>query len=203
MKSHPLNLLALALCLTFGGAAQAQTMSKQEYKTASEKISADYKAGKLPCDSLAGNAKDICMAEVKGTEKTAKAELDANYKPSAKSHRNARDAKADAAYAVAKLRCNDQAGNAKDVCVKEAKSVEAASKADSKLQQKTFEAKTDARKTTTEAVNKANEKVSEARTEAATDKADAQFKVEKEKCDVLAGAAKDNCLMQAKTRFGK
>ena len=203
MKSHPLNLLALALCLTFGVAAQAQTMSKEEYKMAGEKISADYKAGKIPCASLAGNAKDICMAEVKGTEKTAKAELDANYKPSAKAHRNARDAKADAVYAVAKLRCKDQAGNAKDVCIKEAKSVEAASKADSKLQQKTYDAKADAKKTSNEAVNKANEKVSEARSEAAADKTDAKYKVAKEKCDALSGVAKDNCLSDAKLSFGK
>jgi len=203
MKSHPLNLLALALCLTFGVAAQAQTMSKEEYKMAGEKISADYKAGKIPCASLAGNAKDICMAEVKGTEKTAKAELDANYKPSAKAHRNARDAKADAVYTVAKLRCKDQAGNAKDVCVKEAKAVEAASKADSKLQQKTYDAKADAKKTSSEAVNKANEKVSEARSEAAADKTDAKYKVAKEKCDALSGVAKDNCLSDAKLSFGK
>ena len=203
MKSHPLNLLALALCLTFGVAAQAQTMSKEEYKMAGEKISADYKAGKIPCASLAGNAKDICMAEVKGTEKTAKAELDANYKPSAKAHRNARDAKADAVYTVAKLRCKDHAGNAKDVCIKEAKSVEAASKADSKLQQKTYDAKADAKKTSNEAVNKANEKVSEARSEAAADKTDAKYKVAKEKCDALSGVAKDNCLSDAKLSFGK
>ena len=203
MKSHSLNLLALTLCLTFGVAAQAQTMSKQDYKMAGEKITADYKAAKIPCASLVGNAKDICMAEAKGTEKTAMAELDANYKPSAKAHRNARDAKADAVYAVAKLRCNEQTGNAKDVCVKEAKSAEAASKADSKLQQKTYDAKADAKKTTKEAVTKANEKVNEARSEATTDKTDAKYKVAKEKCDALSGAAKDNCLTEAKTRFGK
>ncbi len=203
MKTHSLNLLAVALCLTLGATAQAQTLTKQDYKMAGDKIAADYKAAKIPCGSLAGNAKDICMAEAKGTEKTAMAELDANYKPSAKSHRNARDAKADAVYAVAKLRCKDQTGNAKDVCVKEAKAAEATSKADSKLQQKTYDAKADAKNTTNDAVNKANEKVSEARSEAAADKTDAKYKVAKEKCDALSGAAKDNCLSDAKLRFGK
>ena len=33
-------------------------------------------------------------------------------------------AKAESAYAVAKERCDDKSGNAKDVCVKEAKAVE-------------------------------------------------------------------------------
>ena len=41
-------------------------------------------------------------------------------------------AKAEAEYAVAKERCDDQAGNAKDVCVKEAKSAQTAAKANAR-----------------------------------------------------------------------
>ena len=36
-----------------------------------------------------------------------------------------------------------------------------------------------------------------------SDKTDAQYAVAKEKCDTFAGAAKDNCLMQARAQFGK
>lgn len=203
MKSHTLNLLALTLCIGFGATAQAETMSKADYKIAGEKIAADYKTAKTPCDSLSGNTKDICFAEAKGNHKIALADLEVAYQPSAKAQRNARDAKADATYAVAKLQCKEQAGNAKDVCIKEAKSVEVAAKADAKLQLKTSEANAAAMKTTTKAVGKANEKVGDARSEAAEDKTDAQYKVDKEKCDVMAGVAKDNCLIQAKSRFGK
>jgi hypothetical protein len=204
MKSLTLSHIALALSLTFGAvAAHAQTMSKAEHKNAKEKIEADYKAAQVPCASLSANPKKICMVEAKGNEKTALANLDASNKPSAKSQREARDTQAEAAYDLAKQKCQDLAGNAKDVCIKEAKSAEAAAKADSKLQLKTTDANADARKTTQQATSKASEKVQDARVEAATDKTDAQYKVEKEKCDTFAGAAKDNCLTQAKVRFGK
>lgn len=190
MKSHTLNYAAIALCLTFGVAAHAQTMTKVELKDAKAKIEADYKAALVPCASLSGNAKKICTVEAKGNEKIALANLEAANKPSAKSQRDASDTKADAAYALAKQKCDDVAGNTKDVCIKEAKSVEATAKAD-------------ARKTTAQATSKASEKVTDARNDAAIEKTDAQYKVEKEKCDVLAGPAKDSCLTQAKTRFGK
>jgi hypothetical protein len=75
------------------------------------------------------NAKDICMAEAKGREKVAIADLDVTYKPSAKARYEARVARADAQYAVAKEKCDDLAGNAKDVCRKEADSVHTAGKA--------------------------------------------------------------------------
>jgi hypothetical protein len=203
MKSHTLNYAALALCLTFGVAAHAQTMSKAEYKNAHEKIEAEYKAALVPCDSLAGNAKKICVTEAKGNEKVAFANLDASNKPSPESRRDASDAKANAAYDLAHQKCQDQNGNAKDVCIKEAKAAQVAAKADAKAQLKTTEANADARKTINQAATKASEKTSDARNEAAVDKTDAQYKVEKEKCDAMAGAAKDNCLTQAKMHFGK
>lgn len=203
MKSHRLNYIALALCLTFGLAAQAQTMSKTEFKNAHEKIEADYKAAKIPCDSLSGNAKKICTVEAKGNEKTLLAEIDARNKPSADADRKVRDTKASAAYDLAKQKCQDLAGNPKDVCIKEAKAAETAAKADAKLQLKTTDANADARKETTKAATVAKEKVGEARNEAAADKVNAQYKVELERCDALAGPAKTACVEQAKTRAGK
>lgn len=203
MKSPTLTHIALALCMTFGIAAHAQTMSKSEFKMAKEKIENDYKAAQVPCASLSGNPKKICTVEAKGSEKVALANLDASNKPSAKSQREARDTQAEAVYALAKQKCQDLAGNAKDVCIKQAKSAETTAKADAKLQLKTSEANADARSTTQQAANKASDKVQDARSEATTDKADAQYKVEKEKCDTFAGAAKDNCITQAKVRFAK
>jgi hypothetical protein len=203
MKSHTLSHIAFALSLTFGVAAQAQTMSKAEYKSAKEKIEADYKAAQVPCASLSANPKKICTVEAKGNERIALANLDASNKPSAKSQREVRDVQANAVYDLAKQKCQDLAGNAKDICIKEAKSAETSAKAEAKLQLKTSEAKADAKNTTQQANNKANEKVQDARSEAITDKSDAQYKVEKEKCDTFSGAAKDTCLTQAKVRFAK
>ncbi len=203
MKLHTLNHIALALGLSFGVSAFAETMSKAELKDAKTKIEANYKAALVPCDSLAGNPKKICKVEAKGNKNTAQANLDASNNPTAKNQRQASDAKAEAAYDLAHQKCQEQTSNAKDVCIKEAKAVEVAAKADAKALMKTADANKDANKTITKAVGKADEKVVDARQDAASDKTDAQYKVEKEKCDALAGAAKDNCMTQAKMHFGK
>jgi hypothetical protein len=90
-------------------------------------------------------------------------------------------ARADAAYEVAEEKCDDLAGNPKDVCVKDAK----------------------AARTRTLADAKAARQSSEARGEAADDKREAAYKAEAERCDALAGDAKSGCIAAAKARFGK
>lgn len=112
---------ALGMALTFVLASQAQAMTREEHKAAEDRIEATYKADKQRCDGLSGNAKDICQSEAKGKEKVAKAELEAQYKPSAKAQAKVAEAKADAAYDTAKQKCDELAGNNKDVCMKDAK----------------------------------------------------------------------------------
>lgn len=130
------NAVALALGLAFSLGALAQGMSRDEYKADKEKIEATYKSAKAACDSMSGNQKDICVAQAKGEEKVGKAELEARYKPSEKNTYDARVARAEADYEVAKEKCDDQSGNAKDACQKEAKAKEASAKAEAKTQMK-------------------------------------------------------------------
>lgn len=203
MKNFKSNAIAMAACLVFSAGAMAQALSKDDFKADKGKISADYKAAVAACASLAGNTKDICKVEARGKEKVAKAELEARYAPSTKHHYEARITKAEADYALSKEKCDSLAGNSKDVCVKEAKAAEVAAKADAKVQMKTSDANTTATEKTSDARVAATGKVKEARSDANTEKMDAQYKIEKEKCDSLAGAANDNCVMQAKSRFGK
>ena len=192
MKNFNLNVIALAVSLAFSASAFAEGISKDEYKAGKDRIAAEYKLAKASCASLAGNPNDICVAEAKGAEKVAKADLEASYKPSHKTHYKASVAKAEADYAVSKEKCDDLAGNAKDVCVKEAKAAETSAEADAKAQLKSSDAKTTAREKSVDARKNANE-----------DKIDAQYAVAKEKCDDLAGNAKDACVNEAKVRFGK
>ena len=56
-------------------------------KTEKDRIAAEYKSAKAKCDGLKGNAKDICMAEAKGANKVAKAELEARDKDTDKAPR--------------------------------------------------------------------------------------------------------------------
>ena len=192
MTKYTLTALSAAFCLAISTSAIGGAMSKTEYKAAKQDISAKYKADKTACKAMTGNAKDICIEEAKGREKVAKAELEAKESPSDKHRYDLRMAKANAAYAVAKEKCDDLSGNAKDVCRKEAKAAYVAAKADAKVAEKTSDANATAR-----------EKTTESRRDAAGDKRDANYAVAKEKCDALAGDAKANCIKEAKARFGQ
>lgn len=188
--------LLVALFATAGlcvsGGVSAQTMSKDARDAAINHAEAQYKMDKAACDALSGNAKDVCMEEAKGKEKVAKAEADAAYENTPKAREKARTARADSAYEVAKEKCDDLAGNPKDVCVKEAKAAHVKATADAKVDRVASDARRDQA-----------DKTAAARRDAAEDKRDADYKVAIEKCDALAGAAKDGCVRDAKTRYGK
>jgi hypothetical protein len=126
------QLLWIALAGSLFATAGASAMTKDEYNAAKDKISADYKAAKAQCDTLKDNAKDVCEKEAKGTENVAKAELEQNYKPSAKNSKKVAEAKAEMAYEVAKEKCDDMSGDAKNTCVKQAKAQHDTAKAEIK-----------------------------------------------------------------------
>jgi len=48
-----------------GFSALAQGLSKDQYKAAKQKITAEYAADKTACDSLSGNTKDSCLTQAK------------------------------------------------------------------------------------------------------------------------------------------
>lgn len=188
--------LLIALLTTAGLMAgtpvQAATMSKEAHKAALQRIDDAFKADKEQCKSLKANAKDICMAEASAKRKVDKAEAEADYLGTGKARTAARIAHADAEYSVAKEKCDDFAGNRKDVCLKEAKAARVRAKADAKADRKVSEARKDADKIS-----------SEARRDASEDKRDAEYKVALERCDAFSGDAKSRCVQDAKARFGK
>ena len=171
-------LVAAILALSAG---QAMAMTKADYKAGKTSISATYKADKAACASMTANARDVCIEEAKAKEKVAKAEHEYAYTNKPADMTKVATAKAQSTYAVAKEKCDDQAGNAKDVCVKEAKAIEVKALADAKMLKK----------------------VSEARTAATQDKRDANYKVAAEKCESMASEAKASCIASAKAKFGK
>jgi hypothetical protein len=201
MNSYAVTALSAAFCLAISTSAIGGSISKAEYKAAKEDVSAKYQADKAACTAMTGNAKDICIEEAKGREKVAKAELEANYSTTSKHRRDVRMTKANAAYAVAKEKCDDFSANAKDVCLKEAKAAYVAAKADAKVAEKTSDANTTAREKSEEAKATARETTTEARKDAATEKRDAAYAVAKEKCDALADDAKTKCIKEAKARY--
>jgi len=120
-----LKLTVIAAALALGAASFAQAADKADRKLHNadeERIESEFKAAKEKCDSMQGNTKDICVAEAKAKERVAKAENDARTaKDPALAAIRVERVKADAAYDVAKERCEEKTGNAKDVCMKDAK----------------------------------------------------------------------------------
>ncbi len=195
--------LFISAGLGFAGAAAAQVqvyasktaatpMSKDGYALAKKNADAQYKIDNDACSSLSGNAKDICVADAKGKETVAKADAEAAYENTPKAREHARVAHAQANYDLSIEKCDDLAGNPKDVCVKEAKAALVKGKADAKVDRVTADTRHDAAA-----------KQAEASKEATADKRDAEFKVAIEKCDALAGPTKDACVSNAKVQFGK
>ena len=178
-------------------------LTQSEQKASKDAIEAEYKSAKAQCDGLAGNAKDICMAEAKGNRKVAKADLTAQDKGTSKARQQAREARAEAGYAIAKERCDDKGGNEKDVCIKEARAARTAAMADAKVDRKAADAHADADKTVAKARGKEAERVSEARKDADAQKRDADYAVARERCDNFAGDAKSRCLDEARARYVK
>ncbi len=171
-----------AMIAAFGvSSVQAANIDKATYNTGKTRIEGEFKAGKTACAAMAGNAKDICMEEAKGKERVARAELEHSFTGKAADGTKVLVARAESTYAIAKERCDDLAGNAKDVCLREAKAAETRGLAEAKL----------------------GKQVGEARKNAAQDINDANYRVAIEKCDALSGDPKTSCVASAKVKFGK
>lgn len=112
------TLLAAAVLPSY---ATAATLSKADYNTAKTRAGADHKAGQALCVALKDNARDICSAEARGKQKVALAEVEFAYTGKAVDGNKLRVVTAEAAFAVAKEKCDDLAGSDKDLCVKKAK----------------------------------------------------------------------------------
>ena len=173
--------LLLAALLGLAGGAYANNFSKEAYSGAKTDIKTQYKAERDKCASMSGNAKDVCVEEAKGREKVALAQLEYNYTGKAKDERKLAEERYEAAYNIAKEKCDDLSGDAKDVCVREAKTNRDKAKADVKLAKAVTNATDDA--------------------QVAKNKAD--YKLAMEKCDTLSGTAKDTCVASAKARYNE
>ena len=167
-------------------------ITKDAYDVAIKNADSQSKIDRDACATRTANAKDICLAEANGKEKVAKADAEAAYKNTPSTRETARVTRAEATYNVAKEKCDDLAGNPKDVCVKEADAALVRAKADAKVDRVAADTRQDAAT-----------KQADARNEANTAKRDAEYKVAIEKCDALAGPAKDSCVSAAKTQYGK
>jgi len=188
---HGLHMLAIAaaVLLISGSPGPADAASSNDPGANNISITAKYKADRQVCQRLAGNARDICVQEAKGSERVARAELDQRDEPSTRHEHALRVAQADSAFAVSKEKCDDLAGQRKDVCRQTATSAHDTALAEATLNEKSAQAATTAK-----------DKTRDAQEDARSDKREAADDLAKVKCEGLAGVARSNCLAQAKAQ---
>jgi len=127
-----LTTIALATsALALGACAHSyRDATEAEHEAALSRAERDYHQAKRDCDAYSGNAEDVCKAEAKAQRAKDEAAADARYKDTPKAQYDQRMAAAEADYSVARERCDELAGDSKEVCVKEAKARLAKAKAD-------------------------------------------------------------------------
>jgi hypothetical protein len=162
-------------------ATAASTEATSAYKATKNLASSDYKIARSQCDNLGGNSKDICIAEAKATRVHTEENAKIHYKDTVSVRASAAKAMADADYDVARAKCDNQIGNDKDVCIKQASAIKVTSVSNAETSEKINEIRADSRK----------------------DKQKAEYKVALEKCDALLDVSKDICVANAKTQFSQ
>lgn len=166
------------LCAVFS-AASAAPLPKPTYDAAKSELRTTYKSERAACDSMSGNAKDICVETAKGREEVAMAHLEYQYTAKSSDRAALLKARYEARYEIAEERCDDLGAQQKDVCIAEAK------------------AERDKSKASAAAAKDVDEAVEDAQTAAVK----ADYKVARERCDTLGGNNKDVCLATARARF--
>lgn len=155
--------------------------SKEQYAQAKAHAASTFKVSRAACNALAGTPKDICVAQATAQRVRAEEDATAQYKNTLQAYTRARMRIATANYNLDRARCAAVAGNDRDVCLGQAKANRIAAEADARADQKSIEARTDAR----------------------DEKRTAQYKVALEKCDAFAGTVKDTCVSAAKSAYGE
>jgi hypothetical protein len=180
-KSTTILLAGFASLSVMGHAYAASSEAEEAYRAAKNNASESYKVAREKCNQMSGNPKDLCIEEAKAAEIRSKADAKAKYKNTPKAYTDARIAIADADFSVAKERCNAKAGDAKKLCLEEARAAHTKTVVDAK----------------------SGKEIREVQKDATEDKLDADYKVEAEKCERLGGSTKDACVAAAKAKYGK
>jgi outer membrane protein OmpA-like peptidoglycan-associated protein len=129
MMNRNMKIVTLAVGLALSAPSMAASLSAADYSAAKKTISTNYTTAKAACASMSGNAGEICLVVAQGKEAVARADLEVKNESTPDTRLQAQIARAEAAFAEAKERCDDAVGTAISACVDTAKTVETAAKA--------------------------------------------------------------------------
>jgi hypothetical protein len=120
MKSITRQLVAAAFSIATLSAASAADNAADRAK---DRAQDRYKAAMERCESLKGNAQDVCEKEAKAARDKSRADANVAAKGTAESRADAGETKAKADYRVAMERCESLRGNEQDACESKAKAM--------------------------------------------------------------------------------
>jgi hypothetical protein len=191
------RIASLAVALAWAAAAQAAppladpVMGKEDVKAQKVRIEEQYDQAQARCRRVQGPARELCNEQARGERDIQAAELQMRIQPSADNDEKVRLARAEASYSKSLVRCREFDGQAKRVCRDDAKTTFEAAKSEAKLQKDVM------------AQTLRSEGTVRERTVAADRAAEAQFQQVRERCGMLPAEGRQNCLEDAKRRFGK
>ena len=121
MKSHASFAMAAVLGLAVCSSPLAQGLSRADYLQARKDIESDFRSARAGCEPMVEeHVRAICMADVRGREAVALAELRVAYEPTDEALMEVRILKARAGLAVARARCVELPAHRKAACAAEA-----------------------------------------------------------------------------------
>lgn len=102
--------------------------AKAAYYAAADKAAADYRDAHALCETLERNAQLICIEEAKLAQTRVKMNAEAQYRNTDQARQRASSAIANAEFAVAMARCENNEGTDKNACIRQAQALRAAAK---------------------------------------------------------------------------
>ena len=125
-----LQLMIAAVVISLGVPATVHAgMTAAEFNADKERIEAEFVAARRKCNAFGGNALDVCLAEARGDQRVAIAELEERRSPSSRARYKLHIAKVEAAFEIATEECDERINGAKDECLADARSTFAREKA--------------------------------------------------------------------------
>ena len=120
MKSIIHQVAAAAFSAAMLSAASAADSPSDRMK---DRAQDRYKAAMERCESLKGNAQDVCEKEAKAARDKSRADANVAAKGTRESRADAGETKARADYRAAMERCESLRGNEQDACESKAKAM--------------------------------------------------------------------------------
>jgi hypothetical protein len=197
MQGNALNKFRISLVTLAAGLAvctglSAQVFARSDHQARQEAIALRDRSAQAACARLAGQPKSVCFAEADAEDSIARADLAALYRPSAKARHRALVVAADSRLVLAKVRCDDRSGSARNGCVAQALQLHTSARADATARLKTFEANA-----------MAAEQSAEDREEAASDTFAVRYAAARLQCDGYVDKLRELCLQQTRDHFLK